>query len=126
MIALGLAVLIPFIGAVLIVAANNSWCLRNNMLIATSWLNLAVIIAIAYNRTSYTEAQILFETLPGLRIAFHVEPLGLIFALTASALWPITSMYAISYMQASDDRHQTRLVSEQSWRHGVGHRGGEQ
>ena len=51
----------------------------------------------------------LFETLPGLNVAFHVEPLGIIFSLTAGALWPITSVYAIGYLNAENDQHQTRF-----------------
>ncbi len=104
------AVFIPFLGAILVVAAGNRASrLRNHSLVATGCVNLAVLIVIALDRGSHAEAQVLLETLPGLRIAFHVEPLGLIFALTAGLLWPVTSMYAIGYMEACRDEHRTRF-----------------
>ena len=49
-----------------------------------------------------------FEVLPGLAIAFRVEPLGMLFALVASGLWILTSLYSIGYMRAHDEEHQTR------------------
>ena len=49
-----------------------------------------------------------FEVLPGLAIAFRVEPLGMLFALIASGLWIVTSLYSIGYMRAHDEEHQTR------------------
>ena len=51
----------------------------------------------------------LVEVLPGLRLAFELEPLGLIFALVASGLWIITSIYAIGYMRGHNEANQTRF-----------------
>jgi len=42
----------------------------------------------------------LVTVIPGLDITFKVDALGMIFALTASLLWIVTSFYAISYMQS--------------------------
>jgi multicomponent Na+:H+ antiporter subunit D len=53
----------------------------------------------------------LFEVLPGLNIAFEVEPLGLIFALIASFLWIVTSIYAIGYMRGHHEKNQTRFYA---------------
>jgi multicomponent Na+:H+ antiporter subunit D len=47
--------------------------------------------------------------LPGLSIAFTVEPLGLIFACIASFLWIINSLYSIGYMRANNEKNQTRF-----------------
>ena len=51
----------------------------------------------------------LFELLPGLPIAFAVEPLGMLFALIASGLWIVNSLYSIGYMRGNDEAHQTRF-----------------
>lgn len=51
----------------------------------------------------------LAELLPGLRISFEVEPLGLLFALVASSLWIITSIYSIGYMRGHHEENQTRF-----------------
>ena len=42
----------------------------------------------------------LIELLPGVALAFEIEPLGLLFALVASGLWILTSCYSIG-MDAS-------------------------
>jgi multicomponent Na+:H+ antiporter subunit D len=49
------------------------------------------------------------EILPGLAIAFEVEPLGLLFALIASGLWLVSGVYSIGYMRGNEEAHQTRF-----------------
>ena len=49
------------------------------------------------------------EIAPGLEIAFRLEPLGMIFALIASALWTVTSIYAIGYMRGAKEKNHTRF-----------------
>jgi multicomponent Na+:H+ antiporter subunit D len=50
----------------------------------------------------------LLEVIPGLALALAVEPLGLLFALVASGLWIVTSVYSIGYMRGNQESHQTR------------------
>jgi multicomponent Na+:H+ antiporter subunit D len=49
------------------------------------------------------------EPLPGLPLAFRVEPLGMLFALIASGLWIVNSVYSIGYMRGNAEQHQTRF-----------------
>jgi len=49
------------------------------------------------------------EVLPGLEIAFRVEPLGMLFAALASMLWIINSIYSIGYMRGNQEANQTRF-----------------
>ena len=51
----------------------------------------------------------LFEILPGIDIAFRVEPLGMLFGALASGLWLINSIYSIGYMRGNKEQHQTRF-----------------
>ncbi len=53
----------------------------------------------------------LLTVLPGLDIAFKVDPLGIFFAFTASFLWIVTSFYSIGYVRALDEQAQTRYFS---------------
>ncbi|WP_424947723.1 proton-conducting transporter membrane subunit [Candidatus Spongiihabitans sp.] len=111
---IGLAVLIPFLGACGVVATRKSPRVRNCVLVISGLVNLFLLVYLllgylSMSRENYDLVQVLFETLPGLRIAFHIEPLGLIFALTAGLLWPITSVYSIGYLNAGNDPHQTRF-----------------
>ncbi len=52
---------------------------------------------------------VLAEPLPGLSLALSPEPLGMLFALVASFLWPVTTLYAIGYMRAHHEDNQTRF-----------------
>jgi len=52
---------------------------------------------------------VLAEPLPGLALALSPEPLGMLFALVASFLWPVTTVYAIGYMRAHHEENQTRF-----------------
>ncbi len=51
----------------------------------------------------------LFEIVPGIEIAFRVEPLGMLFAALASGLWIVNSVYSIGYMRGNNEKHQTRF-----------------
>ncbi|MGD8534028.1 MAG: proton-conducting transporter membrane subunit, partial [Gammaproteobacteria bacterium] len=72
-------------------------------LIATVWSLLPGIFE--GSRPSVTVT----ETLPGISIAFAVEPLGMMFAALASGLWLINSIYSIGYMRGNREKHQTRF-----------------
>jgi multicomponent Na+:H+ antiporter subunit D len=47
------------------------------------------------------------EVLPDIAFAFRVEPLGMLFALVASSLWIVNSIYSIGYMRAHNEPRQT-------------------
>jgi multicomponent Na+:H+ antiporter subunit D len=47
------------------------------------------------------------QLLPGLALHLRADLFGLIFALLASGLWIITSLYSIGYMRAGQYQHQT-------------------
>lgn len=51
------------------------------------------------------------EMMPGFDISFQVEPLGMIFALVASGLWVLTTIYAIGYMRGHHEKNQTRFFA---------------
>ncbi len=49
------------------------------------------------------------EVVPGVSLALELEPLGLLFALVASFLWIVTTMYAVGYMRGHHEENQTRF-----------------
>ncbi len=53
----------------------------------------------------------LFTVMPGLEVGFHVEPLGMLFALTASSLWIVTHVYAIGYMRGNSEDNRSRFFA---------------
>jgi len=50
----------------------------------------------------------LVRILPGMEIAFRVDAFGSLFALVASSLWIVTSLYSVGYMRGLDEHSQTR------------------
>lgn len=49
------------------------------------------------------------EPLPGLDIAFRLEPLGALFAVMASVLWGVNTLFSIGYMRGKREPRQTRF-----------------
>ena len=51
------------------------------------------------------------DWMPGLGLGFELEPLGLLFALVASGLWIVTSIYGFGYMRGHHEGSQTRFFT---------------
>jgi len=52
-----------------------------------------------------------FDMMGGLTLALSAEPLGNLFALLASFLWIVTTIYSIGYMRGHKERNQTRFYT---------------
>jgi multicomponent Na+:H+ antiporter subunit D len=108
--AIALALAVPAGGAVLIAAAGRAPNLREAVtLLAAVALLGCVLTLLPGVGGGARPALTLFSLLPGLPIAFTVEPLGMLFALIAAGLWIVNSLYSIGYMRGNDEPHQTRF-----------------
>ncbi len=67
----------------------------------------AVVLLLAQVLDGGRPALTIWELLPGLTIAFAIEPLGMLFATIASGLWILNSLYSIGYMRANREPRQT-------------------
>lgn len=106
------AIFLPFVGAALLPLLGEK---RANLREAVS-LSTAVVLFGLILRYILPEVMAgkhpsatLFTLMPGLTIAFEVEPLGMLFALVASGLWIVTTAYAIGYMRGHHEIKQTRF-----------------
>ncbi|MBF0589627.1 MAG: monovalent cation/H+ antiporter subunit D family protein, partial [Magnetococcales bacterium] len=101
---------LPLIGAVGVALARHAPNLREGISITTGVI-LAGLVARLTSLLDFNNAPtfVLAEPLPGLALALTPEPLGIIFALVASFLWPVTTIYAIGYMRGHGEKHQTRF-----------------
>lgn len=103
-------ILVPLVGAALVVMLGKYPNFREAASIATSVILFTLVLAIADNTFNQVNmATRWVALLPGLNIAFSVEPLGVLFALVASFLWIITTIYAIGYMRGHNEDNQTRF-----------------
>ncbi len=104
------ALLVPAAGAALIALCDRAPNLREGVTLVSSVLLLLCVVSLLPDVLDGARPAItLFEVLPGLSIAFDVEPLGMLFALIASGLWIVNSLYSIGYMRANREHAQTRF-----------------
>lgn len=109
---LQLSICIPLFAVAGIVAACRYPNLRESVSLVAGFSVLYLVFNLYKTYQNGDVARVLWhEILPGLGISFETNPLGLLFALTASFLWVITTIYAIGYMRAHNEQHQTRFYA---------------
>jgi multicomponent Na+:H+ antiporter subunit D len=103
-----LAVLVPFIGALIIPLFHRFANLRETVtLVAATLLCLVAFRLLGPVLDGARPEAHIIDVAPGLALAFKVEPLGMLFALVASSLWIVNSIYSIGYMRANAEPRQT-------------------
>ncbi len=102
--------LLPVVAAFFVLALRNSENAREASTLFWGGLTFAHVLGLLhYIREGERPRLDIVEVVPGVSLAFEVEPLGLVFALVASFLWPVTSLYAIGYMRGHHEKNQTRF-----------------
>ncbi|MGM0416506.1 MAG: monovalent cation/H+ antiporter subunit D family protein [Thermodesulfobacteriota bacterium] len=105
-----ITMLIPMITGLLVMFSGKKPNLRD------SWSTLGAILTFVSvlsflptildgNQLKYT----LFELYPGVSVMLNLDGLGVIFALVASFLWILASLYCVGYMRGLDEHAQTRF-----------------
>ncbi len=107
------ALITPLVGALAIIAAGR---VHQNLREAVTFATAAVLIYFVWSLlpTLLAGARpefVMTEILPGIEIAFTVEPLGMLFAALASGLWLVNSLYSVGYMRANREGQQTRYYA---------------
>ena len=81
------AMAVPLIGAILVLLTGKIPNLREGVSTVTTLLTFGVVLTLVPEIMAGGEPGIaLLEVLPGLDLAFHVEPLGMLYA-----WWPLVS-----------------------------------
>ncbi|MCW8885793.1 MAG: proton-conducting transporter membrane subunit [Motiliproteus sp.] len=107
---MGLMIAVPLIAAVLVAFCGRNPNLRETISLAVGAVLLLVVLALgAADLSDSDNYLVLAEPFPGLELALSAEPLGVLFALVAGFLWPVTTLYAIGYMRAEKAKNQTRF-----------------
>ncbi|MGB1013306.1 MAG: proton-conducting transporter membrane subunit, partial [Nannocystaceae bacterium] len=120
-----LALMIPIIGAFLIGLLGKWPNLREAATLTTAVTLFGVVTGIYtgiidpgywsapaadfWTPTASTAPIVLAEMLPGVELSLKVEPLGMVYAMIASTLWILNSLYSIGYMRGNNEKHQTRF-----------------
>ncbi len=105
------ALIVPLAGALLIgLAGRISPNLRELVTLTTAGLLIFCVWSLLPTLYQGGRPGVhLVEVLPGIDIAFRVEPLGMMFAALASGLWLVNSIYSIGYMRGNNEKKQTRF-----------------
>lgn len=108
--AIVLSLWVPLLGCLAIWLLDKQPNLREAATLITGvvLLVLTITVFLAVGNGERPEYH-LIEVIGGLPIAFKVEPLGAMFALIASGLWFVNSLYSIGYMRGHNEAHQTRF-----------------
>ena len=107
-----LAVLVSLAAVPLILLTSKRPRLRESWTIGAALakfvLVLSMLPAVLDGRVAVTR---LGEVLPGIELTLRVDSLGMLFALVASTLWILTSVYSIGYVRDAHERKQTRYFA---------------
>ncbi|WP_072681258.1 proton-conducting transporter membrane subunit [Arcobacter sp. LA11] len=107
-----LILLIPLLTAVGVLVCHKNENIRESVTLIGGVSLFLVVVTLAFNYDFEKMVTVtLLEPFPDLSIALRLEPLGLIFALVAGFLWPVTSLYAIGYMRSHHEKNQTRFYT---------------
>jgi multicomponent Na+:H+ antiporter subunit D len=92
-----------------ILASSRSANVREAWTFAAAGVKFLIVVSMLPTILKGTEmVYTVVEFLPGAAIQFRVDAFGMLFALVASFLWIVTSVYSIGYMRGLNEHSQTR------------------
>lgn len=110
--AITLSMIIPFAAMIGNMVLRDHENLRDGMTLSAAVATFACVLVVLANEGNGTsDVMVLAQVMPGIDIAFHVEPLGLMFALIASGLWILTHLYGIGYMRGNEEKNHARFFA---------------
>lgn len=107
-----LAVLVSLLATVLIVIPGQRPNVRESWTIMAAIAKFGIVLSMLPSvlQGSYPEIT-LFAISPGISLALKVDSLGIIFGLSASLLWILTSFFSIGYVRGVPEHKQTRYFA---------------
>jgi len=107
-----LAIAASLLAVPLILAARNRANLRESVTMVAALLKFGVVASFVPGVLAGNEYLAdLGIGFAGVRFALRVDALGLLFALLASLLWIVTSLYSVGYMRGLAEHAQTRYFA---------------
>jgi multicomponent Na+:H+ antiporter subunit D len=107
-----LAVAVSALAAVLILRLDGRPNLREACTFAAALIKLALVASLLPAALHGPPLQTtLVELMPGVALQLRADAYGSVFAVVASALWLVTSVYSVGYMRALGEHAQTRYFA---------------
>jgi multicomponent Na+:H+ antiporter subunit D len=105
-----LALGVPLFAAAATYAVGRMPDVRETLtLVAAIVLSIITISMFIRTGAGSPPSLVVAEPIAGVEIAFRLEPLGALFAVMASVLWGVNSLFSIGYMRGKREAHQTRF-----------------
>ncbi len=106
------AMLVSLGAMVLILLSSKSPNLREAWTLLAGVVKFALVVSLIPGALAGRVAAFEFlEIAPGVSLSLKADALGVFFALIASALWIVTSIYSIGYMRGNAEKKQTRYYA---------------
>lgn len=110
------AMIIPMAATLTNLVFRDRANLRDGLTLAAAVATFLCVLNILSNvGNETTEAFSILTVMPGLDLAFNVEPLGLLFAIIASGLWIVTHIYGVGYMRGNNEDNHARFFASFSF-----------
>ena len=98
---------LPFLSFAMLLAAHTSgW---RTLALVTPLVSL-VLMTLLFIRGE-PAALLTVSLWDGVTLGFKTEPLGLIFAMVVSVLWPISIIYSLGYLRVNNMKHRARFCA---------------
>lgn len=106
------AVLVSLVAVPLIVLSDRRPNLREGWTLGAAVIKFLLVLSLLPTvLAGQVVEQQLLSIAPGVELGFRVDALGIFFALIASGLWILTSIYSIGYMRGNKEQKQTRYFA---------------
>jgi len=106
------AILVSLVATGLIVLSGRSPNLREGWTLLAGVVKFGLVLTLLPDALTGKAATFtILEIVPGVELALKADTLGVFFALIASALWIVTSIYSIGYMRGNGEARQTRFFA---------------
>jgi formate hydrogenlyase subunit 3/multisubunit Na+/H+ antiporter MnhD subunit len=106
------AVAVSLLAVPLIVASRRRPNLREAWTLLAAFVKAGVVLSMLPDvLAGRTPACSLGTIVPGIELALRADALGMVFALVASLLWIVTSVYSIGYVRGANEQRQTRYFA---------------
>ena len=107
-----LAVLVSLVASGLIIASYRSPNVREAWTLLAAVAKFVVVASMLPRVLEGTAFEwTIIELVSGVPFVLRADALGMLFAVLASGLWIITSLYSIGYMRGNDETNQTRYFA---------------
>lgn len=106
------AVMVSLVAAFLIALSSRYPAVREFWTLAASVAKFSFVLLLLPGALAGKAAEFVFwEISPGIALAFKADAFGVFFALIASGLWMLTSIYSIGYVRGAGEHKQTRYFA---------------